>query len=127
MNIGSIPNHTFPSMGYVISAARDGRMSLPVAPSMLIYSHFKHVSGTPAPDGMQGVNISKLRILDTMIEQLNQMKKQPSIDFSTLSESDDRRINLLIDQYQKQIKAAQAVSHYTPAAPITGALFNISA
>jgi hypothetical protein len=126
MNIGLIPNHTFPSMGYVISAARDGRMSLPVSPSMLIYSHFKHVSGTPAPEGTQGVNISKLRILDTMIEQFNQMKKQPSIDLGPLAESDEKRINLLIDQYQKQIKAAQAASPYTPAAPATGALFNIT-
>jgi hypothetical protein len=94
---------------------------------MVIYSHFKHVSGTPAPEGTQGVNITKLKILDTLIEQLSKMKKQPAADFGPVAESDEKRVNALIDQYQKQIKAAQAVSIYTPAAPVTGALFSISA
>jgi hypothetical protein len=126
MNIGAIPYHAFPSVGYALSAARDGRMSVPVPPAVYIYSHFKHVSGVPAPEGTQGVNISKLKILDTMIEHLSTMKKQPLSDFGALSENDENRINALIDQYQKQIKAAQAVTPYTPAAPLTGALFNIS-
>jgi hypothetical protein len=101
-------------------------MSLPVSPSAYIYSHFKHVSGTPAPDGTQGVNISKLKILDTLIEQLSKIKKQAGMDLGALEESDERRINALIEQYQQQIKSAQAVTPYTPAAPITGALFNMS-
>lgn len=126
MKIGTVPNHTFPSIGYAMSAARDGRMSLPVSPGLVIYSHFKHVSGTPAPEGTMGVNISKLKILDTMIEQLSKMKKQPSADFGAFDGNDEKRINALIDQYQKQIKAAQATSIYTPAAPVTGALFSIS-
>jgi len=127
MKIGAVPYHTFPSVGYAISAARDGRMSLPVSPGLLIYSHFKHVSGTPAPEGTRGVNISKLKILDTMIEHLSKMKNEPAINLGPLNENDEKRINALIDQYQKQLKAAQSVSVYTPAAPVTGALFSITA
>ena len=126
MNIGAVPNHTFPSIGYAMSAAANGRMSLPVSPGMVIYSHFKHVSGTPAPEGTTGVNISKLKILDTLIEQLSKMKKDAVVDFGSFNESDEKRINALIDLYQKQIKTAQAVSYYTPAAPLTGALFNFT-
>jgi len=126
MDIGAIPHHAFPSIGYAISAASDGRMSLPVAPSQVIYSHFKHVSGTPAPEGTSGVNITKLKILDTLIEHLSKMKNQPISEFGMEGEHDDARINALIDQYQKQIKAAQSASIYTPPAPITGALFSIS-
>ena len=125
MNIGAVPHHAFPSIGYAISAAVDGRMSLPVSPSQVIYSHFKHVSGTPAPEGTSGVNITKLKILDTMIEQLSKMKNHPVSEFGMADEHDDARINALIDQYQKQIKTASA-SIYTPLAPITGALFSIS-
>jgi hypothetical protein len=110
-----------------MSAPSNGRMSLPVSPGMVIYSHFKHVSGTPAPEGTSGVNISKLKILDTLIEQLSKMKKQSSTDLGVLSETDEKRINALIEQYQRQIKAAQSVNFYTPAAPATGALFSISA
>ncbi|MCL2215309.1 MAG: hypothetical protein FWC06_08930 [Treponema sp.] len=126
MNIGAIPHQTFPSFGYAITASQAGRTSLPVAPGMVIYSHFKHVSGTPAPEGTQGVNISKLRILDTMIEQLSRMKNQPAKDFGNLDGTDEQRIDALIEQYQKQLKTAQAVSVYTPTAPAAGMLFNIT-
>jgi len=127
MSVGAISNNSIPTIGYAITASMSGRTSLPVSPGMLIYSHFKHVSGTPAPEGTKGVNISKLKILDTLIEQLSKMKGQDAPEMSNMSETDEKRINALIDQYQKQIKAAQAVSVYTPAAPATGALFNIAA
>jgi len=127
MNIGNVPYNAFPSIGYAISAAGDGRMSLPVSPSQVIYSHFKHVSGTPAPEGTAGVNISKLKILNTLIDQLERMKGQSAMEMGMLNEQDENRINAMIDQYQKQIKAAQSVSVYTPAAPSTGLLFNIAA
>jgi hypothetical protein len=127
MSVGAISNNVFPSVGYAISASMGGKMSLPVAPGLVIYSHFKHVTGTPAPEGTTGVNINKLKILNTLIEQLSKMKKQEAVNFGELSEGDQKRIDALIDQYQKQIKAASSVSVYTPAAPAAGALFNITA
>jgi len=127
MNIGAIPHQAFPSIGYAINASSHGRASLPVAPGLVIYSHFKHVSGTPAPEGTMGVNISKLKILDTLIEQLSKIKNQPMTDFGNLNGNDESRINALIEQYQKQIKATQNAGVYTPAAPAAGALFSIAA
>ncbi|MDR1837829.1 MAG: hypothetical protein LBQ89_09245 [Treponema sp.] len=127
MNIGNIPYHAFPSVGYAMSAARDGRMSIPVSPSQLIYSHFEHVSGTPAPEGTRGVNISKLKIINTLIDQLEKMKKQTPVNTGALDENDEERINALINQYQKQIKTAQSVKIYTPAVPAAGALFSLTA
>ena len=127
MNIGNVPYHAFPSIGYAISEAGGGRMSVPVAPSQVIYSHFKHISGTPAPEGTTGVNISKLKILNTLIDQLDRMKSQSMAKPDIADEHDENRINALIEQYQKQIKAVQASNIYTPAAPATGALFSLSA
>jgi len=127
MNIGNVPYHTFPSIGFAITASTDGRMSLPVAPGQVIYSHFKHISGTPAPEGTSGVNISKLQILNTLIEQLQKIKNQPSNDLGNIDENDHKRINALIEQYQQQIKTAQTSGIYAPAAPLTGMLFNIAA
>jgi len=126
MDIGAISGSAFPSVGYAISEASNGRMTLPVSPGMLIYSHFKHVSGTPAPEGTQGVNITKLKILDTLIEQLSKMKKQPQAEFGNMDGSDEARINVLIEQLQKQMKTAQSVGVYAPAAPATGALFSLA-
>jgi hypothetical protein len=126
MDIGAISGNAFPSVGYAISEASNGRMTLPVSPGMLIYSHFKHVSGTPAPEGTQGVNITRLKILDTMIEQLSKMKNQPQADFGNLEGTDEERINALIEQLQKQMKTAQSAGVYAPAAPATGALFSLA-
>ena len=128
MNVGGIPYNTFPNIVYAMNAARDGRMSLPVSPSVYIYSHFKHVTGVPAPEGIQGVNISRLKILDTLIEQLARMKKQPSGHVGEQGEDAEKRIDVLIEQYQKQIQAVQAASApFVSNTPATGALFSISA
>ncbi|MDR2716492.1 MAG: hypothetical protein LBB89_00295 [Treponema sp.] len=138
MDIGSVTSyHAFPTIEYAITASQgigsqNGKASLPVAPSAAIYAHFKHISGVPAPDGVQGVNINKLKIIDALIEQISKMKKQPDIsDVQPLTDmsgqSDEKRINALIDKFQNQVRqAVNTNSPYTPAAPLTGAIFNIS-
>jgi hypothetical protein len=68
-----------------------------------------------------------LKILNTLIDQLQKMKNQPSIDLGALNEKDEKRINMLIEQYQQQMKVVQSSSIYTPASPATGLLFNIAA
>jgi len=143
MNIESVTSyHAFPTIEYAINASQSSisqgvKASLPVAPSAAIYAHFKHVSGVPAPEGVQGVNINKLKIIDTLIEQISKMKKQPDTsalypaDVQPLTDmsgqSDEKRINALIDKFQNQVRqAVHTDSPYAPTAPLTGAIFNIS-
>jgi hypothetical protein len=126
-----MPVNTFSSVGYAINASRGGKMSLPVAPSNYIYSHFEHVSGVPAPDGVRGVTINKLKILDVLIEQLGQIKRQPQGSFSPTGPISEERIDALIEQYENQIRQAQAAGaampyNPAPAAPL-GALFSLTA
>jgi hypothetical protein len=109
-------------------------MSLPVAPSAYIYSHFEHVSGVPVPEGGRGVAISKLKILDTLIEQLNRLKKQPEPSWGAAGETSEDRINALIEQYENQIRAAKAAGAALPYGPAAsavpaplGAVFSLSA
>jgi hypothetical protein len=108
-------------------------MSLPVAPSAYIYSHFRHVSGVPAPEGVQGVTISKLKILDTLIEQLARMKQQPEPSYGPAGPISEEHINAMIEQYENQIRTAAAVSAaaetgvpYSPAIPAPGAVFSLT-
>jgi hypothetical protein len=122
---------TFPSFGYAISIAAGGRQSLPVAPSSYIYSQFEHVSGIPAPEGVRGVALSRLKVLDTLIEQLQQIKKNPL--YAVQSSDDklsDERINALIEQYENQIRQAQAAHAAMPykSAPTApaGAIFSLT-
>jgi len=118
----------FPNIGYALSASRADKMSLPVSPGSYIYSHFKHVSGVPAPEGTRGVTINRLKVLDVLIEQLVQMKKQPDIARENLS---NEQIDALITKYEGQIKAARVANAampyvLAPQAP-AGALFNLTA
>ena len=124
---GVISNSYIPSYGYVMNASANGRIALPVDPASLIYSHFRHVSGVPAPEGRQGVAISKLNILDALIEQMNRMKNNGDLNGSTWISED--RMDTMIESFSIQIRQAmeaQAVMPYNPA-PLaqTGALFNI--
>ncbi len=120
-----------PNLGYAISISGNGRTSIPVSPANYIYSHFKHVSGTPAPEGVQGVSLSKLKVLDVMIERLSRMKQQPP-EMNTVQgkEMSDKQIDALIETYENQMKQAQAASAAMPykASPdiSTGMLFNIA-
>jgi hypothetical protein len=102
-------------------------MSLPVAPAMYIYSHFRHVSGTPAPEGTRGVAISKLKILDVLIEQLSHIKKQGTEAPLSAETVSAERIDALIEQYEQQIRSAQAASLAFAPMPQTGAVFNLVA
>ena len=128
MNIGSVPYHAFPSMGYAISISQSGRVSLPVSSSSLIYAQFKHVSGVPAPEGVGGVNINKLKIIDTLVEQLARMKQEPEPLPGGQELDWESRVSAMIDQYQNQVRnvrAANADNPYVLADPLIGAVFNI--
>jgi hypothetical protein len=106
-------------------------MSLPVAPSLVIYSHFEHVSGVPAPDGSRGVAISKLKLLDVLIEQLNQIKKQGGKASAAGGPVSEGQIDAMIDNYETQIRQAKAASAAMPYLPSpsaqAGAVFSLVA
>jgi hypothetical protein len=46
-----------------------GKLFVPVQPSMVVYAQFDHISGVPSTSG-QGVRVSKIQILNTLIDQL---------------------------------------------------------
>ena len=128
--IRGIPNVTVPAVNY--SMAQGGKMSLPVDSSSLLYSHFEHVSGIPAPKGTQGVAISKLNLLDVLIGQLNQVKKGPDSLLKipqNLPGISEKNLDALIENYRNQIRQVRAASAAMPYIPSpsaqTGALFSI--
>ena len=115
-----IQNISMPDIG--LAMAQSGKMSLPVDPASLIYSNFEHVSGIPAPDGTQGVTISKLNLLDVLIGQLNQVKKA-AVAVPPVSGN----VDSLIENYMNQIRQAKAAAMPYNLSPDAqpGALFSI--
>ena len=124
MNVGTITTNTFPNI-YAISATLGSRVAVPVSPSAYIYSHFKHVSGVPASEGEAGVNINKLKIIDTLIEQLSKMRKEhePLVD---TGQNEEKRMNSLFEKV-RSVQAANAKNPFAPAVPHIGTIFNLSA
>ena len=58
----------------VSSTGTANKLYVPVNKSSLIYSHFDHVSGVAVKKGQQGVSISKIQILNTLIDNLSSIK-----------------------------------------------------
>ena len=108
-------NSSIFNLGYLLNINAGQRISLPVAQSSLIYSNLRNVYGVPAPEGSNGIAISKLNILDVLIEQMNQFRKSPEFITGDLK---DAGLDALIDSLNAQIikaKEAKTAMPYTPA------------
>ena len=106
--------------------ASAGKLYVPVSRNALLYSHFDHVSGVAAGNGQQGVSISKIRILNSLIDRMSAIKNQPKKSVTDIS---DDQAQALIEQYQKQIQQTVAQQSFllAGAQPLPGALFAIDA
>lgn len=118
-------------MNSLYSATQNaGKLYVPVSSSALIYSHFDHVSGVKAKNGQNGISISKIRILNTLIDHLSSLQSKPTFDSKKLISSEN--IDSLIENYQTQIKQIVTASQTAPYGlagklPESGILFSFDA
>ena len=129
MEVGQVPFIDFPSIGTAISAAQGRKISLPVTPSMYIYSQLKHVSGVPAPDGVQGVSIARLQVLDRVLGELARLKEVPRPSFDVQGDTPEKHMNSLLEHFQTQLHEAHLVNTSNPyslPAPQAGAMLSLS-
>lgn len=114
------------SYGSSFAAGSAGKLYVPVSRSAILYSNFDHVSGVVAQNGQQGVSITKIRILNSLIERLSAIKNEPNESITDIS---DEMADTLIENYQNQIKTAVNQTPYllAGAQPQPGALFAIDA
>lgn len=117
--------NTFSYSSIVTGSMGASKLYVPVSKSSLMYSHFDHVSGVAAGRGQQGVSISKIQILNSMIERISSIKNQPKNSISDIS---DEQADALIKQYQQQMQQAiQTPYILSGAQPMAGDLFSINA
>jgi hypothetical protein len=113
------------------AGAGSGKLFVPVQPSMVIHAQFDHVSGVPATPGQGGVSVSKIQILNTLIDQLVSLKQEPA-STKTLQPTNDSDVGELIRAYQDKLqttlKASASNRFLLPGAtPQAGQLFSIQA
>jgi len=115
----------------VVSSSGHGKLYVPVAQSNVIYAHFDHVTGVAAKPNQQGVSISKIQILNSLLNQLISMKNKPKLD-AKVEEMSDSQLDALIQSTQSKIQTnvqiAQATGYgLAGAAPEAGAIFSLDA
>lgn len=118
------------SSAYAHNSSVGSKLYVPVSSSSLLYSHFDHVQGFAARNGQNGVSISKLRILNTLIDHLSSIKSgstKPNLKSTSPEEIDN-----LIKNYQTEISQAVKAAETTPYIlagnkPEAGVLFSVNA
>ena len=112
----------------VISGGQ-GKLYVPVSQSNVIYAHFDHVTGVAAKPNQPGVPISKIQILNSLLNQLISMKSQPKLNVAP-ENMDDSQLDALIQSTQSKIQTnvqmAQATGYgLAGVAPEAGAVFSL--
>ena len=115
---------------HVSSSGASGKLFVPVSPSAVIYAQFNHISGVAAQKGQSGVSISKIQILNSLIENLSKIKGAQNSKTKSVKLTEGQ-VDVLIEKYQKEIarsvQASQAQFMLNGAKPEAGALFSIQA
>jgi hypothetical protein len=106
-----------------------GKIAVPVVASQALYSNFEHVTGVVVQYGT-AYSIDKLKILNTLIDRLNAIKRNPLERQARMNTDDMGRIDALIEQYGKELHAlaARASVPYKMALPVEpGMLVSVAA
>ena len=87
------------------------------------------MTGVAAKPNQKGVSISKIQILNSLLNQLISMKNQPKLDAKT-EEMSDSQLDALIQSTQSKIQAHVQVAQATGyglagVAPQAGAVFSL--
>jgi len=125
--VGGSSSIGIPTLSYAMR--QNGKMALPVDSFSLIYSNFEHVSGILAPEGTQGVSISKLNLLDVLIGMVNRINKTPAAQ-TPANINPTKGIDAIIENLENQIRQAKAASEARPYTPSpnaeSGMMFSLS-
>ncbi len=109
------------------------KLHVPVQPASVIYAQFDHVSGFAAKANQAGISVSKIHILNSLLNQVISMRTSPKPeipkpDTSNLTQS---QLDSLIKDYSKQVTSsihtAQATGYgLAGAMPEPGAVFSLN-
>jgi hypothetical protein len=110
-----------PNINQIISSSRT---TVPVKPLYSIYARFKHFVGIPSKDSSVQVPVTKLRILDNLIERIVKLRgKDSNMSPEKINTSDIDPMIQSLEQELRNSLISQKPS-FTGLYPETGILFN---
>lgn len=119
-----------------ILSGTGSKLYVPVSPASVIYAQFDHISGVAATPRQSGISLSKMQILNSLLNQLITMKAKNADGFSAVKNEnakiDESHAELLIKNYQRQVQEsvefAREIGYgLAGASPQAGILFDLSA
>lgn len=114
------PNYLYTTipMGDLLRARYSAdRLSLPLEQNL--FMRFKHVTGVPSPTG-EGFSVSKLQLLDTLIEVLKGLQGK-GVQVPDTSAPSPEQVDRLIEFFSKEVHHKVVQVAGTPFAPALGA------
>lgn len=103
----------------VSSGVGTGKLYVTVKPNQVLYSQFKHVSGVPASSNdSRGTSVSKIQILNSLIERMAGFKSNPA-NIELPNDISDEQVDAMIQDYQNKINIAVQTAKANPFA-LTG-------
>ncbi len=114
-DIRSLNANTYHS---IVAGIGTGKLYVTVKPDQVLYAQFEHISGIDSGKNDSGVSITRIQILNTLIERLASIKNKP-VQPELPGDLSDKQINTMIDAYQNQINTAVQTAQANPFA-LTG-------
>jgi len=81
-----------------------GRVTIPVPRNEVIYSNFEHVAGVASAEGHSS-SVYKLKMLNTMIDHLISLRKDPLVSRENAGNVSSEQIDALLEQYGREAHA----------------------
>ena len=95
MSIGGIAG-SISSLQFARVTDSGRRVSVPVRPSQIVFSQYRHIFGTAAASGQRTVPITRIQLLNSLISNLQKMKSDAAYNVVHTSDS-------LINQYAAEL------------------------
>ena len=91
-----------------------GKIYVQVKPNQVVYSQFEHVAGyASSKSSDSGVSVSKINILNTLIDQLVKLQSDTSKQ-KLPTDLTDSQVDVLIKDYQDKIQNALNIAKQNP-------------
>ena len=118
------------SYAAMTSISAGGRAYLPVDTKQVVYSHFQYVSGVPRTKDQNGVSIGKLKILNTLIDQLVRLRENERENKLLTANSDEKTLDAMIEYVNTKIHTEITLSKsigYASSLPESAYLLDLTA
>lgn len=115
-DIRSLNANLYHSM--VSTGVGTGKLYVSVKPNQVLYAQFEHVSGIASSSSGSGVPVSKIQILNSLIERLAKVKNDP-VQPELPGDLSDEQVDAMIEGFQNQITTAVQTAQANPFA-LTG-------